>query len=75
MSPYISPPYLPHISPASPPYLPQEMRARTFLARAENAMETTPLRLLVVLRLCPLVPCGRLDPPTLPPSPAPSPSP
>ena len=51
------------------------MRARTFLARAENAMETTPLRLLVVLRLCPLVPCGRLDPPTLPPSPAPSPSP
>ena len=37
------------------------MRARTFLARAENAMEKTPLRLLVVLRFCPLVPFNLLN--------------
>ena len=34
----------------------QEMRARTFLAKAENAMQATPLRLLILLRLFPLVP-------------------
>jgi len=42
-------------------WLSQEMRARTFLARAENAMEKTPLRLLVVLRFCPLVPFNLLN--------------
>ena len=42
-------------------WLSQEMRARTFLARAENAMEKTPLRLLIVLRLCPLVPFNLLN--------------
>ena len=34
----------------------EQVRAKTFLARAENAMQNTPVRLLVLLRLMPLVP-------------------
>ena len=34
----------------------EQMRARTFLARAENAMQQTPVRLLLLLRLMPIVP-------------------
>ena len=34
----------------------EQVSAKTFLARAENAMQNTPVRLLVLLRLMPLVP-------------------